>query len=145
MTQPLYILLLLVFCAAAYAVFCTVRSWATPEKSGNYLPSANHLPDHDLKILLVTPTSTKWEHSHICTECHSPVGHEEFMTMICLTCGRHMRDLPYNTGLRKVVRRGRWVRQQTHGRLELRKGVCLTPSEYDSAVAKTNETTEQKN
>lgn len=95
-------------------------------------------PDQDLDDLFAGPTATAWRHSDACTECYSPVGHREYMTKVCLTCGRRMRWLPRSAAIRQVVRHGRWVRQQLVGDtslLELKAGVWLTPEEYDEAVA----------
>jgi hypothetical protein len=102
-----------------------------------WAPAGTSLPDQKLDDLFSGPSATTWRHGYACTECSSPVGHQEFMTKICLTCGRRMRWLPRGVAIRKVVRRGRWVRQQMDGDstfLELKDGAWLTPEKYDQAM-----------
>ena len=66
-------------------------------------------PDHDLRVMKKTSTSSRWSHVRACTECHSPVGHQEFMTQICLSCGQEMSQLPFDAAMRKIVRNGKWT------------------------------------
>lgn len=92
--------------------------------------------DHDIKDSLPSSTATEWYHSYSCPKCHSPVGHREFMTKICLTCGQEMGGLPDSSAYRSIARGGKWVRQKNADRplLELRKGLWLPPQEYDLAA-----------
>lgn len=99
--------------------------------------SPRGLPDHDLANLLPSRTSTGWKSALVCSECHSEISHNEFMTDVCLTCGSRMRN-PKHTAIRSVTRRGKWVRHQGvgDGLLEVRKGIWLPPSQYDEVVSK---------
>lgn len=67
------------------------------------------LPDHDVNVLKVTPTSGPWKHTYTCRLCRSPVGHQEFMTSICLSCGRNMGGLPYSGAMRTIVKNNKWI------------------------------------
>lgn len=68
-----------------------------------------NLPDHELSNLSASSTSTKWQHVYACTECRAPVGHQEWMTKICLSCGQSMSAYPTSAAIREVVYNGRWV------------------------------------
>lgn len=65
--------------------------------------------DHDLGVLFATATSTAWTHVRTCPKCYAPTGHQEFMTQICLTCGRDMPSLPRDAAKRRIVLDGKWT------------------------------------
>lgn len=65
------------------------------------------LPDHDISNLLASATSSRWTHTYACSKCHAPIGHQEFMTDICLTCGQQMS--PKSAAMRRIVRGHRWI------------------------------------
>lgn len=64
--------------------------------------------DHDMANLKESKTSSSWEHTYVCPKCISPVGHHEFMTEICLSCGQQMGRLPDSAARRRVVLEGAW-------------------------------------
>ena len=66
------------------------------------------LPDHNLAVRIVTPTSTKWRRIDACPSCHEEIGHEEVMTDICLSCGAHFEDMADEGAARKIVWLGEW-------------------------------------
>ena len=59
------------------------------------------------------PGRSNWEHVRVCPECRELTSHEEFMTEICLSCGRHMRSLPRRAAVRHIFWQGEW-RKQLH-------------------------------
>lgn len=68
------------------------------------------LPDHNIADLKQSATSTAWSHIHACPLCKSPIGHQEYMTDICLSCGSTMPPGKKSAATRKIVRDGRWVK-----------------------------------
>ena len=128
---------IVVFIFVAASGFLILWFLPLPLSGPGFALFAGNLADHDLSDLLPGPTATKWRHSYVCTECHSPVGHQEFMTNICLTCGRQMSLMPNSRAFRRVTRHGKWVRHQSPTNLlEYSKGRWMSPKEYDALVTK---------
>lgn len=102
--------------------------------------SPRYLPDKDIKDKLVSPSSTAWEHSKNCTSCLHPIGFQEFMTGICLSCGGDIQILASGAAFRWIVRNGKWVQHQ-HYRgsdyLKTKQGRWVSPDIFDSEKAAT--------
>jgi hypothetical protein len=71
--------------------------------------------DHPISDSRAGPGAYAWKHVRVCPHCLEITGHQEFMTRICLSCGKRMDWFPRPAAIRRVRHGGRWRYQLRDG------------------------------
>jgi hypothetical protein len=84
------------------------------------------LPDKDPNDFRLTNNSTNWETEDYCPQCKATIGHREYMSDVCNTCGTvfdRYGIIGRRRSYRQIVQNGRWVIQYKYNKnkIEIRK------------------------
>jgi hypothetical protein len=75
--------------------------------------SSKNLPAKDPADFTLTDSSKRWESEDFCPHCLSTIGHDEFMSGICNSCGEQdgKYDVFPNRAVREIWNGEKWVFQ----------------------------------
>lgn len=65
-------------------VFVLSKLYISDRREGQ---EETNLPPKDPEDWTLTPSSTQWRRNDYCPKCKNTVGHHEFMSKICNSCG----------------------------------------------------------